>query len=74
MVLEDIRGSNVAARLLRPLQAADWLICSAILGLMKDFSSSDRLLLMACAKGPGTLKNTKKSESSFKTAWGLERP
>ena len=48
-MMEDIPGSNVALSLPRPLQAVDWLICSAIFGLVKDLSSLDWLLLMACA-------------------------
>ena len=57
----------------RPRQAVNWLICSPIFGLVKDLSSSDWLLLMACAKAPHTLKNTKNSKSSFRAASPLEQ-
>ena len=66
--MEDIPGYNVAPGLPMPRQAIDWLICSSIFGLVEDLSSLDWLLLMACAKGPHTLKNTKNSKSPHKAA------
>ena len=37
--MEDLPGFNVAPGLPGPRQAVDWLICSPILGLVKDLSS-----------------------------------
>ena len=71
--MEDISGCSVAQGLSRPRQAVNWLICSRILGLVKDLSSFDWVLLMACAKGPHTLKNTKNSKSSFRAVWTVEQ-
>ena len=63
----DIPGRNVTPGLLRPHEAADLSMCYPILGLLKDLSSSDWLLLLNCAKGPHTVKNRKNSKSSFRT-------
>ena len=71
-VVEDTPGCNAAPGLPRPRQAVNWLICSPILGLMKDLISLDYLLLIACAKGRHTLKNTKNTKSSFRAASALE--
>ena len=71
--MEDIPGRNVAPGVPMPHHAVDWLFCSPILGLVKDLSSLDWLLLKACAKGPHTLKNTKNSKSSFIAASILEQ-
>ena len=71
--MEDIPGCTVAPGLPRPRQAVDWLICSPIFGLVKNFSSLDWLLLVACAKGPQALKNTKNSKFSFRAASTLEQ-
>ena len=64
--MEDIPGRIVARGLPKPDQGINWLKRSPILALVKNLSSLDWLLLVACAKGPKTLKNTKNSEFSFK--------
>ena len=71
--MEDIRGRIVVPRLPRPDQGVDRLICSPILALVKHLSSLDWLLLVACAKDPPTLKNTKNSKFSFRAASTLEQ-
>ena len=71
--MQDIPGCNVAPGLSGPRQAAYWLICSRILGLMKNLSSLERLLLMACAKGQQTLRSTKNSKFSFRAASTLKQ-
>ena len=71
--MEDIPRCNVAPGLPKPRQAVDWLICSPILGLVKDLSSLDWLFLMACAKGPHTVKNTNNSKSCFRAASTAEQ-
>ena len=71
--MEDILGRIVAPGLSRPDQGADWLICSPIVALVKNLSSLDLLLLVACAKGPQTLKNTKNSKFSLRAASTVEQ-
>ena len=71
--MEDIPGCIVGPGLPRPDQGVDWLSCSPILALVKNLSSLDWLLLVACAKGPQTLKNTKNSKFSFRAASTLEQ-
>ena len=71
--MEDIPGCIVAPGLPRPDQGVDWLNCSPILALVRNLSSLDWLLLVACAKGPQTLKNTKNSKSYFRAAATLEQ-
>ena len=71
--MEDIPGCIVSPGLPRPDQRVDWLICSPILALVKKFSSLDGLLLVACAKGPQTLKNIKNAKFSFRAALTLEQ-
>ena len=62
--MEDIPGCNVAPGLPMPRQPIKW----SNLCLGEDLSSLHWVLLMACAKDPQTLKNTKKSESAFRAA------
>ena len=71
--MEDITSCTVAPGLPRPRHPVDWLICSPILGLLKNLRSLDWLLPMACAKGPQTLKNTKNFQFSFRAASTLEQ-
>ena len=71
--MEDIPRRIVPPGLPRPDQGVDWWICSPILGLVKNSSSLDRLLLVACAKGPPTLKKTKNSKFSSRAASTLEQ-
>ena len=71
--MEDIPCCIVAPGLPSPHHGVDWLICSPILTLMKNLSSLDWLLLVACAKGPQTLKNTKNSKFFFGAASTLEQ-
>ena len=71
--MEDIPGRSVAPGLPRLHQGVDWLSCSPILALAKNLSSLDWLLLVACAKGPQTLKNTKSPKFSFRAASTLEQ-
>ena len=71
--MENIPGRIVTPGLPRPDQRVGWLICSPILALVKNLSSLDWLLLVACAKGPQTLKNTKNSKFSFRAASALEQ-
>ena len=71
--MEDIPCYTVAPGLPRPRQAVDWLICSPILGLVKNLCSLDLLFPMACAKGPQTLKNTKNYKFCCRAASTLEQ-
>ena len=71
--MEDIPGCIVAPGLLRPDQGVDSFICSPIWALVKNLSSLDWLLYVACAKGPQILKKTKNSQFSFRAAWTLEQ-
>ena len=71
--MKDIPVRIVAPGLARPDQGVDWLICKPILALVKNFSSLDWLLLVACAKGPQTLKNKRNSKFSFRAASTLEQ-
>ena len=60
----------------RPSQARPGrrlLSCSPILALVKNPSLLYWLLLVACAKAPQTLKNTKNSKFSFRGASTLEQ-
>ena len=66
--MEDIPGCNVAPSLPKPGKAVDWFIYRPILGVTKDLSSLNWLLLMAFA-----LKNTKSSKSSLRAASTLEQ-
>ena len=72
-VLEDIPGCIVAPGLPTPDQGVNWLSCSPVLALARNLSSLDCLLLVACAKGRQTLKNTKNSKFSFRAALTLEQ-
>ena len=62
--MEDIPGCIVAPGLPGPDQGVDWLSCRPILPMVKNVSSLDCLLLVACAKNPQTVKNTKNSRFS----------
>ena len=71
--MHDIPGCIVAPGLRRPDQGVNWLICSPILAFVKNLSSLDWFFLVACAKGPHTLKNIKNSKFSFRVASTLEQ-
>ena len=71
--MDDIPGCIVAPGLPRPDQGVDWLSCSPIVALVKDLSSLDWLLLVTCAMGQQTLKNTKNFKFSFRAAMTLEQ-
>ena len=58
-VVEDIPGCIVAPGLPRPDQGVDSLICGPIWALVKNLSSLNWLLYVACAKGPQTLQENK---------------